>query len=413
MGAPLRIIHAADCHLDAPCRSLSGETRSAVDASARAGMDDLVSLAIDRHADALVIAGDLLDGDTVRVSTAMWLAETLERATAAGVTVIVTTGNHDPFATCAALHRVRWPAERFHLVGGATPVTIEVAGATIVAAGHEVAREQRNLVAGFPPAEPGVTTVGVVHAHVASTRSSHDRYAPCEAADLARVGYAYWALGHVHRAQPVAGERPASYSGAMQGRDFGETGAKGALVITIDPDGRVDTTHVPLARVRWEEVALRNALADVHAIHDLVALVEPAFRALQAAADARSDQQWVLRVRLSGPCPIRADLVAPQALDELADVLRERLEVLDVTVVDDGVTAAIDLAAYRDQDHVLGVALALLEESALDDEALEAIAPPSLAGAPTDPADRLAYVRGLLDGLDGAVATALLADGVR
>ncbi len=413
MRHALRIIHAADCHLDAPCRSLSPGTRAAVDASARAAFEDLVTLAIDRRADALVIAGDLFDGDTVRVATAMWLADALERATTAGVTVIVTTGNHDPSSGCAALHRVRWPTESFHLVGGATPVTIEVAGATIVAAGHEAAREARNLVASFPPARPEVTTIGVVHAHVASARSSHDRYAPCDAADLAAVGYSYWALGHVHRAQPIAGDRPASYSGALQGRDFGETGAKGALVITIDDVGLVDTVHVTLARVRWEEIDLRDALGDVRTIHDLVSLVEPAFDTLRSAPDARPDQEWVLRVRLAGACAIQAELSSPDALSELAAVLCERLGALDVVVVDDGIASTVNLASYRGQDHVLGLALELLDVAGLDDAALDELVPLTLAGAPADPIERRAYVRGLLRGLDGAVATALLADGAR
>jgi DNA repair exonuclease SbcCD nuclease subunit len=416
MTAPLRIIHAADCHLDAPCRSLSAETRAAVDRSARSAFEDLVTLAIDRDADALVIAGDLLDGNQLRLTTGVWLADALARATAAGITVVVTTGNHDPSETCSALRQVRWPDQRFHLAASAAPATIPIARADgvvvgmVVAAGHEVPREARNLVAGFARAEADVPTIGVVHAHASTTRSSHDRYAPCDASDLARPGYAYWALGHVHRAQHVPGDHPTWYSGCLQGRDFGETGAKGALEVEVAADRSVRTRLHPLARVRWEEIALGGALGEAHDTHALVALVAAAFRELQGAGDARADQEWVLRVRLGGPSPLHRQLAAPHALAELASVLTERLGALDVVVVDDGITGVVDVAAYRDQDHVLGLALAMLDEAGRDDGALELIAPAALAGGVGDPEARRGYLRALLVGLDHEVATALLAE---
>jgi hypothetical protein len=118
----------------------------------------------------------------------------------------------------------------------------------------------------------------------------------------------------------------------------------------------------------------------------------------------------VLRVRLGGPSPLHRQLAAPHALAELASVLTERLGALDVVVVDDGITGVVDVAAYRDQDHVLGLALAMLDEAGRDDGALELIAPAALAGGVGDPEARRGYLRALLVGLDHEVATALLAE---
>ena len=70
---PLRIVHAADCHLDAPCLSLDARVRARVRAAEREAFTGLCDLAIAREVDALVLAGDLFDGSSVRLATRMWL----------------------------------------------------------------------------------------------------------------------------------------------------------------------------------------------------------------------------------------------------------------------------------------------------------------------------------------------------
>ena len=59
-------------------------------------------------------------------------------------------------------------------------------------------------------------------------------------AALARAGYSYWALGHVHKREVIVEDGVhIVFPGNLQGRDVGETGPKGASVVEFDLDGTV------------------------------------------------------------------------------------------------------------------------------------------------------------------------------
>lgn len=409
---PLRVIHAADCHLDALSRSLARDVRGRVEQSARTAFERLVALAVDREADALLLAGDLFDRDLVRIPTELWLPEVLGEATAAGVTVIAVTGNHDPGGGGGPLDRIGWPTARFHLIRNRQPRSIELRRADgelagiVIAAGHQSPRERDNLVATFPAITADVPVIGLVHCQVHGYEGEHDRYAPCTAADLADRGIDYWALGHVHTAVEVSTEPAAWYSGCLQGRHFGETGAKGALDVEFGPEG----PHIefrPLAPVRWQDLLLDD-LGEVSDTRGLIERCERRFDDLARERGVLPDQDWVLRVRLVGRTPFYAELRGADAADDLALALRERLQVLEVEVRDEGVTPPVDVAEHEGQAHVLGTALDLIRQARLDEGLLAEIAPASLAGAPTDPAGRAAYLRALLDGLDVEIVAAML-----
>jgi hypothetical protein len=73
----------------------------------------------------------------------------------------------------------------------------------------------------------------------------------------------------------------------------------------------------------------------------------------------------------------------------------------------------VDPDAYREDTHLAGEVLALLDRAQAEDEVLDAVAPDVLAGAPADdPEARRAYLRSLLEGLDReAVARLVDEDG--
>ena len=86
-------------------------------------------------------------------------------------------------------------------------------------------------------------------------RSEHENYAPSNLIDLRNHGYAYWALGHVHTRAILSDDPWIVYPGNLQGRHVRETGAKGAMLITVT-DGRVSERprFLPFDTVRWEQV---------------------------------------------------------------------------------------------------------------------------------------------------------------
>ena len=408
----LRIVHAADIHLDTPYRRHDGAVRARLLEAGREAFTRLIDLALERQADALLIAGDLFDNDWLTLATERVLVDELTRATSAGVTVVYATGNHDPGRANYRAMGIEWPAARFHLVASRQPrqIAIERAGEVagwVVAAGHQTPREDRDLAAAFPTAPGPEPAVGLLHAQVMSATAAeqHDRYAPAALESL-DPSYAYWALGHIHHRQPVRADPPVHYSGNMQGRHFGEGGPKGALVVTLDRGTAPEIEFCPLAPVRWE-VLEPAGLDTAHTLPDVKAAVVAAFRSPQS--DAPPDQEWILRVDLRGASQLAAMLADADERTELAAQLREDLGVLDVEVRDRGLHRPVDIEAHRDQPHLLGQTLALLARAATGDAALDGITPDQLAGGGDgDAAERRAYLRELLHDLDAEAAARLL-----
>ena len=410
----LRIVHAADIHLDTPYRRHDEAVRARLREAGRESFTRLIDLALERRADALLIAGDLFDNEWLTLATERVLVDELTRATSAGLTVVYATGNHDPGRANYRAMGIDWPKERFHLIASRQPrqISIERVGEVVgwvVAAGHQTPREDLDLAATFPPAPGPEPAVALLHAQVTSAAAAerHDRYAPASLQSL-DPSYAYWALGHIHQRQQVRPDPPAHYSGNVQGRHHGEDGAKGALVVTLDRGAAPEVEFQPLAPVRWETLQ-RERLDAARTVPDVQAAVAAAFAAFQR--DAPPDQEWILRVDLRGACPLASLLASEDERTELAAQLREDLGALDVEVRDRGLHRPVDIDSHRNQPHLLGQTLALLERAKADPATLESISPTELAGSRGgDAAERRAYLRELLQGLDAEAAVRLLRD---
>lgn len=100
-GAPsmaFRFVHTADIHLDSPLRSLAlrnPELAELVGDASRQAFTAIADLCLEERVDALVVAGDLYDGDQTSMKTARFLASQMTRLHQAGVRVYMIRGNHD------------------------------------------------------------------------------------------------------------------------------------------------------------------------------------------------------------------------------------------------------------------------------------------------------------------------------
>jgi len=93
-----RFVHTADIHLDSPLRSLSLRNRELAELigdSTRQALVAIVDLCLAEQVDALVIAGDLYDGEQTSMKTARFLAAQMQRLGQAGIAVYTIRGNHD------------------------------------------------------------------------------------------------------------------------------------------------------------------------------------------------------------------------------------------------------------------------------------------------------------------------------
>jgi DNA repair exonuclease SbcCD nuclease subunit len=304
----VRIIHAADLHIDSQFDGLSAAlsdhaAADLISGATRSAFRALVDWALVEQPDAMVLAGDIFDGAWKSTGTRRVFLSGMTDLADAGIPVFMASGNHD--AESVLLHDVVYP-DSLHVFPVHEPRTFELpdAGLAFHGQGYATPAVEHSLAREYPAPLPGLVNVGVLHANVGAT-AGHRNYSPCTADDLRALEYEYVALGHIHgRREFVDGDRVfAAYSGNLQGRSARETGAKGALMIDFADPTRPDLMFRPLDVLRWEFLDVEAATdASVDDVLDAVAVEH------SRARDRHAGTPLVLRTRISAMPALAAQL---------------------------------------------------------------------------------------------------------
>lgn len=255
--AVIRFIHAADIHLDSPLKGLERYDGAPVDeirGATRQALENLVTLALERAVDFVLIAGDLYDGDWRDHNTGLYFVRQMYRLKEAGIPVVLISGNHDAASQITSSLRLPDNVEMLPhgRAGTAALPQLEQSGVAVHGRSFATRAETKNLARDYPAKRSGLFNVGLLHTSLTGDDKGHEPYAPCSLDDLRQKEYDYWALGHIHKRQECCPEFPVVFSGNIQGRHIRETGAKGCYVVTVDNKHRCALEFVPLDVLRWE-----------------------------------------------------------------------------------------------------------------------------------------------------------------
>lgn len=298
---PYRFVHTADLHLDSPLRTLSLRDRGLADRvglATREAFSNLVTTAIEEGVDAMMIAGDLFDGDQTSRKSSLFLSGELRRLDAAGIATFVVKGNHD--AKAAVTRGIDLPPS-VHVFDGRERAGHVARGGDAPVLVHGIsfrdAQAPESLLPKYARPTDGAIEIGLMHTSLAGA-SGHDPYAPCALADLVGHGFHYWGLGHVHgrTVHHHAGNRAVVMPGMPQGRDVGERGLMSATLVTVRDDGAVELDAIDTSIVVFDRVEVRLSPSD-----DWDAALLAADGALtEAASGAGSARELVARITLTG-----------------------------------------------------------------------------------------------------------------
>ena len=360
-------LHCADIHLGAPVRGLGklpGQLSERLRDAPTEALARLVSTAIDRKVDAVIIAGDLFDADDRNLRAHAELREQLQHLDDAGIPSFVVTGNHDPLGRLSS--GVRLPASTYVFGPDLESVPLLRNGtelARIYGISYAKSATYENLAATFPRSPDGNFTIGMLHTNVGD-RAGHDPYAPCQLRDLTQTGFDYWALGHVHTRETLHSRAPiVHYPGNPQGLHTRESGARGATLVAVDKSGRIELEPIWSDVARWHRV--RTPIDDLEAIDELVGAFAELAGSIRGSAPNRIH---LVRWTLTGSGPLHTELHRPATDADLCHVLRSAqairvkgdpvwLEHLDVAT-----TAGHDMDRLRSQQDYLGDMLRLASE---------------------------------------------------
>lgn len=317
---PYRFVHAADVHLDSPLRSLAlrdPELAEVIGNATRRAFVGIIDLCLAEQVDALLLAGDLYDGDQTSMKTARFLAEQLRRLHQAGIQTFVIRGNHD--ALSRITKELSFP-DSVRLFGGrADAIAVDRAGIGFAVSVHGIsfarAHAPESLLPRFKPPAEGAVNIALMHTSLAGA-PGHDNYAPCPLADLDAAGFDYWALGHIHKRSVAQGRAMVVMAGMPQGRDINESGAKSVTLVTIADDRSIRVEERVTSVAQFELVPV-----DVTGIEDWRDMVAEITKELQSVRDQVVSEHLVARLRLTGMTKLAwrirrdRDLVKAEAAD--------------------------------------------------------------------------------------------------
>ncbi|MGO4642577.1 exonuclease SbcCD subunit D [Mesorhizobium sp. 2RAF45] len=327
-----RFLHTADIHLDSPLRSLALRNRDLAELvgdASRQAFVAIVDLCLAERVDALVIAGDLYDGDQTSMKTARFLAAQMTRLHQAGIRVFKIRGNHDALSRISK--QLVFPDTVTIFTGRPQSVLQTAGGLDVMFHGLSFASPKApdSLLPKYPAAREGAVNVGIMHTSLAGS-PGHDVYAPCGVADLHGHGFDYWALGHIHVRQVHPGARTVVMPGIPQGRDINEAGEKSVTLVTITDDRSVEIEERLTSVAQFERASVD--LTGTVEWSEVVGRVRAALEDVRASVTSR---HAVVRLGLTGASPLSWALIrdrdlllaeAEQAAEQVGDTWVEKLE---------------------------------------------------------------------------------------
>ncbi len=318
----VRFIHTADLHLDTPFKGLSSLNRDLAGQLKDATFESfhrIIDLCIDKKVDFLVIAGDTFDSEEQSLAAILRFYHEIERLSSKGIPAYIICGNHDPLSA--------WPDDPLpsgiYRFGSqeVEKVTFSKKGkplCDIYGISYPQKEVRDNLAIRYHPiGEPAPFNIALLHATVGSP-GPHESYAPFRMEDVLSNPFDYWALGHIHKRHTIREEKPVViYPGNPQGRDFGETGEKGCLLVEMEKGNNPDILFIPTQTVRFEE--LEVSLEGTDNILEAYKLIQ---QAIEKKTEARNTG-FILRLTLTGHTPLHGKLLNTEETDQLTEQLNQ------------------------------------------------------------------------------------------
>lgn len=347
-----RIGFFSDTHLGYAAKVRS-HAASGVNERVRDGMKALhetISGMLDADVDLVIQGGDLFHRSWPQIAEVVIARRELERLAAAGIPVIVNTGNHDAAAErgkTSATAAVHDPDRGIVSVIEPYRIIRPVDGLAIHALSHYgLARAERILP------EPVDGDINILTAHGTAAIPGHEIFACADSPGEQPIGldlltdtrFAATALGHYHGMGALPGLETAWYAGSALRRGFSDPeGGRGWLLIEIDESGQVTVTpqyitqrpqydlpvidaagltgaevhervKANLATIDIHDAIIRQVVTNVTATHragiDLPTLGHATADALQWMPVLRRPEEQVIMLDAAGPDSTPIDVAA-------------------------------------------------------------------------------------------------------
>lgn len=363
-------IHAADLHLDSPfvgLANLPDSNHKIVETLRQAtfrAFDNLIGLCLHKKVDFLLVAGDVYDGADRSLQAQLRFRDGLQKLDAAGIQTFIVHGNHDPLDGWS--HSLTFPASVHTFAAEAGSIVFQKEDVP-VARIHGISYPSSNINEDFGRelARQGNERfqIGLFHCNVGGD-ANHANYAPRTITELVASKLDYWALGHVHETAVLREANPfIGYPGNTQGRHIREQGKRGCFHVSVDSEGRMQSTPEFLETdvVRW--MVSEVDITDIADMDELIGRLEQEMDELSQQAAVRP---VLARFTLHGRGVVHGDLTRANAANELLEALQNKgatqssfiwVERLKVRT-----RSTVDIAARREGQDFVGDLLTMIHD---------------------------------------------------
>lgn len=233
----IKMIHCADLHLDSPMEThMTRQQASDRNTELIRSFIRLTEYAEENEVRAVIIAGDLFDGERIKARTVDAVLDAIRRTP--GVDYLYLAGNHEGAADAFAEHDLPNNLKRF----GKNWKKYEYGEATV--SGIELDEENAESLYQSLPKQEGSVTIVTLHGQIGTACGN----GLINLNLLKERGIDYLALGHIHAYTEGRLDAKGSYcySGCLEGRGFDECGEKGFVLLTVE-EGRLSHEFVPFS----------------------------------------------------------------------------------------------------------------------------------------------------------------------
>ena len=287
-----KIIHTADIHLDAPFSLFDVQKAQVRKNELRGTFSSLILLAKTEKADIMILSGDLFDSGFVTKETTSLLVS--QFASVPECRFVIAPGNHDFISPRSPYKKEIFPPNVYifedeHI----SKISFDEIGVDVYGFAYTSEKYTENPLAA--PLMLDRRKINLLAAHCDLYGKSD--CCPLTPADLARSGFDYAALGHIHKGGEVklAGGTYYAYSGCPEGRSFDECGIKGVILCELSKDsGKLSASFASrrICRRHYEKISVD--VTGVSSNAELCDRIKSALTEENCGADA------LVRVKLCG-----------------------------------------------------------------------------------------------------------------
>lgn len=253
----VKLLHTADWQIGKVFRNIPGDEGAALRLQRFETVKAVATAAADQAVDAVIVAGDVFDTDSVSDDT---IRRTLTALEGYGGPWVLLPGNHDPALASSVWTRIDalGRPDNVILATESEPLSLCDGKVALLPAVLRRRHESLDVTAWFDSAETAESAfrVGLAHGSVDGA-SAQDSEAPntiaAGRAETARLDYL--ALGDWHSLREI--DPRTWYAGTPEADRFSSPNPGHVLIVTLDQPGAVpDVTPLKVGRYDWRRIEL-------------------------------------------------------------------------------------------------------------------------------------------------------------